>query len=105
MPILEQFLQEERMVRLLCEAGDAETLLADREVLLTRITALPDHSANKLQHANRPLFYPENYYPLLAREMLAALGRIHQSLRGECVRGVGHGGGGSVSGVGHGRRG
>lgn len=80
-PILEQFLQEERMVRLLCEAGDAETLLADREVLLTRITALPDHSANKLQRANRPLFYPENYYPLLAREMLAALGRIHQSLR------------------------
>ncbi|MEQ2167312.1 hypothetical protein GOODEAATRI_002851, partial [Goodea atripinnis] len=53
-----------------------------RETLLARLTSLPDITANKLHPNNRALFVPQRYYPLLASEMLAALERTCQALRG-----------------------
>ncbi|MED6232515.1 hypothetical protein ATANTOWER_031573 [Ataeniobius toweri] len=53
-----------------------------RETLLARLTSLPDITANKLHPNNRALFVPQRYYPLLALEMLAALERTCQALRG-----------------------
>ncbi|XP_077358573.1 telomere length regulation protein TEL2 homolog isoform X2 [Festucalex cinctus] len=52
-----------------------------REALLARIVALPDLTANKLQHNNKPAFLPQQYYPLLAKEMLTALERTCKALK------------------------
>uniref|UniRef100_A0A8C4E721 Telomere length regulation protein TEL2 homolog n=1 Tax=Dicentrarchus labrax TaxID=13489 RepID=A0A8C4E721_DICLA len=52
-----------------------------RETLLGRIVALPDLTANRLHPNNRPLFLPQQYYPLLATEMLTALERTCQALK------------------------
>ncbi|XP_059834862.1 telomere length regulation protein TEL2 homolog isoform X3 [Hypanus sabinus] len=81
--ILERFLREHRMAELIWEVSqDGELPQTDREPLLARIAALPDHMANKLRERNRAAFYPENYYPLLGHEMLSALERVKQRLRG-----------------------
>ncbi|XP_051877170.1 telomere length regulation protein TEL2 homolog [Pristis pectinata] len=81
--ILERFLREHRMGQLIWEVSqDGDPPHTDRELLLARIAALPDHMANKLQGRNRPTFYPQNYYPLLSREMLGVLERVSQQLRG-----------------------
>lgn len=44
---------------------------------------LPDLLANKLHLNNKALFLPQQYYPLLATEMVTALERVCQALRGE----------------------
>lgn len=83
--ITERFLQSRRLADLLCSYC-LQTSLSDspqlRETLLSRISALPDLTANKLHPNNRPLFSPQQYYPLLAKEMLTALERTCQALRG-----------------------
>lgn len=82
--ITERFLQSGRLADLLwsycLEAGASDSPQL-RETLLGRIVALPDLTANRLHPNNRPLFLPQQYYPLLATEMLAALERTCQALK------------------------
>ncbi|XP_026034570.1 telomere length regulation protein TEL2 homolog [Astatotilapia calliptera] len=82
--ITEKFLQRGRLAELLwsycLEAAPSDSQQL-RETLLGRISALPDITANKLQLNNRALFRPQQYYPLLATEMLTALEHTCQALR------------------------
>lgn len=83
--ITEKFLQSRRLSDMLWSyclqtaPSDSPQL---RETLLGRISALPDLTANRLHPNNRPLFLPQQYYPLLATEMLSALEKTCQALRG-----------------------
>lgn len=83
--ITEKFLQTGRLADLLyfycLEAAPCDSPQV-RETLLGRIVALPDIVANRLHPNNKPLFSPQQYYPLLAREMLSALERACKALRG-----------------------
>ncbi|XP_019938259.2 telomere length regulation protein TEL2 homolog isoform X1 [Paralichthys olivaceus] len=82
--ITEKFLQRGRLADLLWSyclqtaPSDSPQL---RETLLGRIVALPDLTANRLHPNNKPLFLPQQYYPLLAKEMLTALERTCQALK------------------------
>lgn len=80
------FLQSGRLADLLwsycLETGPSDSPQF-RETLMGRIVGLPDLTANKLRLNNKPLFLPQQYYPLLATEMLTALGRTCQALKGE----------------------
>lgn len=82
--ITERFLQSGRLSDLLwaycLEAGPSDSPQF-REILLGRIVALPDLTANRLHPNNKPLFLPQQYYPLLASEMLTALERTCQALK------------------------
>ncbi|XP_062234782.1 telomere length regulation protein TEL2 homolog [Platichthys flesus] len=82
--ITEKFLQRGRLADLLW-SHCLETAPSDspqlRETLLGRMVALPDLTANKLQRNNKRLFLPQQYYPLLATEMLTALERTCQALK------------------------
>ncbi|KAM7381799.1 hypothetical protein PAMA_012583 [Pampus argenteus] len=83
--ITERFLQSGRLADLLwsyCLVAGASDSPQLRETLLGRIVALPDLTANKLHPNNRPLFLPQQYYPLLAKEMLTALEKTCQALKG-----------------------
>uniref|UniRef100_A0A3Q1GTI1 Telomere length regulation protein TEL2 homolog n=1 Tax=Acanthochromis polyacanthus TaxID=80966 RepID=A0A3Q1GTI1_9TELE len=82
--ITEKFLQNHRLAELLwsyCLQAAPSDSPQLRETLLGRISALPDLTANKLHLNNRPVFLPQQYYPLLATEMLTALERTCQALR------------------------
>lgn len=82
--ILEEFLQCGRLTVLLwsyCQGAFPSDSPQLRETLLGRLVALPDLTANRLHPNNRPLFLPQQYYPLLAREMLTALERTCKALR------------------------
>uniref|UniRef100_A0A672TL45 Telomere length regulation protein TEL2 homolog n=1 Tax=Strigops habroptila TaxID=2489341 RepID=A0A672TL45_STRHB len=83
--VLEQFLQEGRMSALLWEvcqqpaqAGSPEL----QEALLNRIVCLPDYVSNKLEGKNPPVFFPQNYFPLLGGAIIQVLQKISDSLRG-----------------------
>lgn len=83
--VTEKFLQSGRLGDLLwsyCQAAPSESPQL-RETLLGRIVALPDLAANKLHPNVKPIFLPQQYYPLLASELLSALDRTCQALRGE----------------------
>lgn len=81
-----KFLQSGRLADLLwsycLDTGPSDSPQL-RETLLGRIVALPDLTANRLHPNNKPLFLPQQYYPLLAAEMLTALERTCQALKGE----------------------
>uniref|UniRef100_A0A665V591 Telomere length regulation protein TEL2 homolog n=1 Tax=Echeneis naucrates TaxID=173247 RepID=A0A665V591_ECHNA len=82
--ITERFLQSGRLVDMLwsyCLGAAVSDSPQLRETLLGRIVALPDITANRLQLNNKPLFLPQQYYPLLANEMLTALERTCQALK------------------------
>ncbi|XP_029953234.1 telomere length regulation protein TEL2 homolog [Salarias fasciatus] len=82
--VTEQFLQRGRLTELLwsyCSDAAPPDSPQFRETLLGRISALPDIVANKLQRGSRGLFLPQQYYPLLAAGMVAALERTCQALR------------------------
>lgn len=85
--ITEKFVQSGRLADLLWSYCLTTTGPVDspqlREALLARIVALPDLTANKLQHNNKPAFLPQQYYPLLAKEMLTALDRTCKALKGK----------------------
>uniref|UniRef100_A0A672FR55 Telomere length regulation protein TEL2 homolog n=1 Tax=Salarias fasciatus TaxID=181472 RepID=A0A672FR55_SALFA len=84
--VTEQFLQRGRLTELLwsyCSDAAPPDSPQFRETLLGRISALPDIVANKLQRGSRGLFLPQQYYPLLAAGMVAALERTCQALRGQ----------------------
>lgn len=82
--ITERFLQNGRLAELLwsycLETGPSDSPQL-RETLQGRIVVLPDLLANKLHLNNKPLFLPQQYYPLLATEMLSALEHVCQALR------------------------
>lgn len=84
--ITEKFLQRGRLAELLgsycLEAAPCDSPQL-RETLLGRISALPDITANRLHPHNRAAFLPQQYYPLLAAEMLSALERTCRALRGQ----------------------
>ncbi|XP_046888212.1 telomere length regulation protein TEL2 homolog isoform X2 [Hypomesus transpacificus] len=82
--ILVEFLQSGRLMDLLwsyCQGAGPSDSPQLRETLLGRLVALPDLTANRLHPNNHPLFLPQQYYPLLAREMLAALEKTCKALR------------------------
>ncbi|KAM8836226.1 telomere length regulation protein TEL2 homolog isoform 1-T3 [Spinachia spinachia] len=82
--ITEKFLRSGRLADLLwcrcLETGPSDSPQL-RDTLLGRVAALPDVAANRLRLKNKELFLPQQYYPLLATEMLTALQRTCQSLR------------------------
>lgn len=83
--ITEKFLHSGRIADLLwssCLQSAPSDSPQFRETLLSRISALPDITANKLHPNIRPPFLPQQYYSLLATEMLNALQRTCQALRG-----------------------
>ncbi|KAG7506690.1 hypothetical protein JOB18_012547 [Solea senegalensis] len=82
--ITEKFLQSGRLADLLwshCLATAPSDSPQLRETLLGRIVALPDLTANRLRLKNKPLFLPQQYYRLLATEMLTALERTCLALK------------------------
>lgn len=82
--ITEKFLQNSRLADLLwsyCQQTAPSDSLQLRETLLGRIVSLPDLTANKLRLNNKPLFLPQQYYPLLAAEMFTALERTCKALK------------------------
>ncbi|KAM8729662.1 telomere length regulation protein TEL2 homolog isoform 1-T3 [Acanthopagrus schlegelii] len=82
--ITERFLQTGRLADLLwsyCQGAGPSDSPQLRETLLGRIVALPDLTANRLHPNNKPLFLPQQYYPLLATEMLTALEQTCQALK------------------------
>uniref|UniRef100_A0A673XUR7 Telomere length regulation protein TEL2 homolog n=1 Tax=Salmo trutta TaxID=8032 RepID=A0A673XUR7_SALTR len=82
---LSGFLQSGRLTVLLwtrCQGKVPSDSPQLRETLLGRLVALPDLTANQLHHHNKTLFLPQQYYPLLARDMLTVLERTCKALRG-----------------------
>lgn len=82
--ITERFLQTGRLADLLwfyCQQTGPCDSPQLRETLIGRIVGLPDLTANKLHLNNKALFSPQQYYPLLAAEMLTALERTCQALK------------------------
>ncbi|KAM6352149.1 telomere length regulation protein TEL2 homolog isoform 4-T4 [Alca torda] len=80
--VLERFLREGRVPALLWElcqapAGSPEL----QEALLSQIVCLPDHVSNRLQGKNPPVFFPQNYFPLLGGAIIQVLQKISDSLR------------------------
>ncbi|XP_061455954.1 telomere length regulation protein TEL2 homolog [Rhineura floridana] len=83
--VLEQFLQRSGLSALMWEICKQQTqadCLALQEAILNKVACLPDHLGNKLQGENRPVFFPQNYFPLLGVEIVQVLERIFDSLRG-----------------------
>lgn len=83
--MLEQFLQEGRLSALMwdvcqqqAQAGSPEL----QEALLSKVVCLPDHVSNTLQGKNPPVFFPQNYFPLLGGAIMQVLQNISDSLRG-----------------------
>ena len=84
--VTEAFLQSGRISALLwsyCQGTGPPDSPQFREILLGRLVALPDLTANRLHANNKSLFLPKQYYPLLATEVLTTLERICQALRGQ----------------------
>ncbi|XP_053814092.1 telomere length regulation protein TEL2 homolog isoform X2 [Vidua chalybeata] len=83
--VLEQFLQQGRVSALLWEVCQPQAQAGCLELqgaLLNKIVCLPEHVSNKLQGKNPPVFFPQNYFPLLGDAVLQVLEKISDSLRG-----------------------
>ncbi|XP_057891901.1 telomere length regulation protein TEL2 homolog isoform X2 [Melospiza georgiana] len=83
--VLEQFLQQGRLSALLWEVCQPQVQAGCLELqgtLLNKIVCLPDHVSNKLLGKNPPVFFPQNYFPLLGDAVLQVLEKISDSLRG-----------------------
>nr|XP_020668766.1 telomere length regulation protein TEL2 homolog [Pogona vitticeps] len=83
--VLEQFLQQTGLSDLMWEVCKQQTQVGVpplQEAILSRVVCLPDHLGNKLQERNRPIFFPQNYFPLLGTEIIRVLEKIFASLRG-----------------------
>ncbi|XP_041318215.1 telomere length regulation protein TEL2 homolog isoform X2 [Pyrgilauda ruficollis] len=83
--VLEQFLQQGRLSALLWEVCQPQAQAGCLELqgtLLNTIVCLPEHVSNKLQGKNPPVFFPQNYFPLLGDAVLQVLEKISDSLRG-----------------------
>lgn len=71
------------------QAGSQEL----QEALLNRIVCLPNHVSNKLEGKNPPVFFPQNYFPLLGGTIIQVLQKISDSLRGKIAGGLCYGDG------------
>ncbi|XP_010146306.1 PREDICTED: telomere length regulation protein TEL2 homolog, partial [Eurypyga helias] len=83
--VLEQFLQEGRISALMWEVCQQQAQAGSpelQEALLNKIVCLPDHVSNKFQGKNPPVFFPQNYFPLLGAAIIQVLQKISDSLRG-----------------------
>nr|XP_056722364.1 telomere length regulation protein TEL2 homolog [Euleptes europaea] len=83
--VLERLLQRGGLSSLMwevCKQQSQAGSLVLQDALLNKVVCLPDHLANKLQGENRPVFFPQNYFPWLGAEMVRVLERISESLRG-----------------------
>ncbi|XP_051636434.1 telomere length regulation protein TEL2 homolog isoform X2 [Manacus candei] len=83
--MLERFLREGRLSALLwdgCQQQAHGGCPEQQDALLNRIVCLPEHVSNKLQGENPPVFFPQNYFPLLGAAVLQVLQMISDSLRG-----------------------
>ncbi|KAM3662490.1 telomere length regulation protein TEL2 homolog isoform 1-T2 [Ammospiza maritima maritima] len=83
--VLEQFLQQGRLSALLWEVCQPQVQAGCLELqgtLLNKIVCLPEHVSNKLLGKNPPVFFPQNYFPLLGDAVLQVLEKISDSLRG-----------------------
>ncbi|XP_009322521.1 PREDICTED: telomere length regulation protein TEL2 homolog [Pygoscelis adeliae] len=83
--VLEQFLQEGRISALMWEVCQQQAQAGSPEVqeaLLNKVVCLPDHVSNELQGKNPPVFFPQNYFPLLGGAIIQVLQKISDSLRG-----------------------
>ncbi|XP_075623384.1 telomere length regulation protein TEL2 homolog isoform X2 [Balearica regulorum gibbericeps] len=83
--VLEQFLREGRISALMWEVCQQQAQAGSpelHEALLNKIVCLPDHVSNKLQGKNPPVFFPQNYFPLLGGAIIQVLQKISDSLRG-----------------------
>ncbi|XP_064246297.1 telomere length regulation protein TEL2 homolog isoform X4 [Passer domesticus] len=83
--VLEQFLQQGQVSALLWEVCQPQAQAGCLELqgaLLNKIVCLPEHVSNKLQGKNPPVFFPQNYFPLLGDAVLQVLEKISDSLRG-----------------------
>lgn len=88
--VLEQFLREGRLAALLWEGCQQQAQAGSsalQEALFNKIVCLPDHVGNKLQGKNPPVFFPQNYFPLLGDAIVQVLQKISDSLRGEIAGG------------------
>ncbi|XP_053550214.1 telomere length regulation protein TEL2 homolog [Bombina bombina] len=83
--VLERFLQRGSLAGVIWEVCqqnlEANHTSILHEAILGRICSLPDHLANCLQKRNKPLFYPNNYYPLVGSAILRVLQMVSDSLR------------------------
>ncbi|XP_009875938.1 PREDICTED: telomere length regulation protein TEL2 homolog, partial [Apaloderma vittatum] len=82
--VLEQFLQEGRVSALMWEVCQQQAQAGSpelQEALLTKLVCLPDHVSNALQGKNPPVFFPQNYFPLLGDAVIQVLQKISDSLR------------------------
>lgn len=87
--VLEQFLQKGRVSALLWEVCQQQARAGCPELqdsLVNKIVCLPEHVSNKLQGKNPPVFFPQNYFPLLGDAVLQVLEKISDSLRGKAAR-------------------
>ncbi|XP_030068391.1 telomere length regulation protein TEL2 homolog isoform X2 [Microcaecilia unicolor] len=82
--ILENFLCKGRLAALMWEVCQQQAQVTSpllQETLLSKIVCLPDHLSNKLHEENLSAFYPQNYFPLLGREIVFVLQKISEALR------------------------
>ncbi|OCT64310.1 telomere length regulation protein TEL2 homolog isoform X2 [Xenopus laevis] len=83
--VLERFLQRgalAEVIREVCQQQlESNPTAVLHEAILGRISSLPDHLANCLQQHNKPVFYPNNYYPLLAGSIISVLQMVSDALR------------------------
>ncbi|KAM6114129.1 telomere length regulation protein TEL2 homolog [Pterocles gutturalis] len=83
--VLERFLQEGRLSAVMWEVCQQQTQAGSaelQEALLSGIVCLPDHVSNKLQGKSPPVFFLQNYFPLLGGAIIQVLQKISDSLRG-----------------------
>ncbi|KAJ6657600.1 hypothetical protein lerEdw1_002316 [Lerista edwardsae] len=82
--VLERFLNGGGISALIWEVCKQQTqagCLGLQEVILSKVVCVPDHLGNKLQGRNRPIFFPQNYFPLLGMEVFRVMEKIFDSLR------------------------
>nr|XP_045017533.1 telomere length regulation protein TEL2 homolog isoform X2 [Jaculus jaculus] len=83
--LLATFLSKGRMAALMeeqCRPQMKAGFPLLQETLLSKVVGLPDHLGNRLQRDNLAQFFPQNYFPVLGKEILQALQVVVNSLRG-----------------------
>ncbi|XP_051825365.1 telomere length regulation protein TEL2 homolog [Antechinus flavipes] len=83
--VLTRFLKMGRLAELMWEMCQHQVPRGSsllQETLLNKVVCLPDHLSNQMKEQSPSLFFPQNYFPLLGKEMIQVLQRIADSLRG-----------------------
>ncbi|XP_036594402.1 telomere length regulation protein TEL2 homolog isoform X2 [Trichosurus vulpecula] len=83
--VLTRFLKMGRLAELMWEMSQQQVPRGSsllQETLLSKVVCLPDHLSNQMKEQSTPLFFPQNYFPLLGEEIIQVLQKISDSLRG-----------------------